>query len=183
MKIKFIMMTISLSALALAGCESTTPNSNMSAKNMNSNQAVVTSSSSTPTVANTAATKGCDNPNLSKEEYEKTRAECEKAKGSSTIGQGVNDSWLWFKTRAALATTSELRESTINVDVVNDVVTLKGSVASAAEKTKAETVAKGIDGVKSVKNELKVAPKDSMTNQMVNSKSTPAKSNTATNKK
>ena len=55
------------------------------------------------------------------------------------------------------------------VDVVNDVVTLKGSVASAAEKTKAEQVAKGIDGVKSVKNELKVAPNDSMTNTSSNS--------------
>ncbi|MEP6903952.1 MAG: BON domain-containing protein, partial [Actinomycetota bacterium] len=50
-------------------------------------------------------------------------------------------------------------------------------VGSAAEKEKAYTVAKGIEGVKSVKNELIVAKNDSMTNQMVNSGSTPAKSN------
>jgi hyperosmotically inducible protein len=50
------------------------------------------------------------------------------------------------------------------VDVVNDVVTLKGTVANANQKTKAEQVAKDIDGVKSVKNELKVAPNDSVTN-------------------
>jgi len=76
--------------------------------------------------------------------------------------------WLWVKTRAELLGTSDLRESTINVDVVNSVVTLKGTVADAAQKTKAEQVAKGIDGVKSVKNELKVQPNDSMTNQAVN---------------
>jgi hypothetical protein len=44
------------------------------------------------------------------------------------------------------------------------VITLKGTVATAAQKTKAEQVAKDIDGVKSVKNELKVAPNDSVTN-------------------
>src|SRR3712207_8288476 len=53
---------------------------------------------------------------------------------------------IWVKTRSALMTTNDLRESTINVDVVNDVVTLKGSVANAAQKTKAEQVAKGIEG-------------------------------------
>jgi len=66
-------------------------------------------------------------------------------------------------------TTNDLRESTINVDVVNDVVTLKGTVETAAEKTKAGQVAKDIDGVKSVTNELKVAPEDSMTNTSGNS--------------
>ncbi len=109
------------------------------------------------------------NANVSRADYDKSRADYEKDKGSSTIGSGANDSWLWFKTRAALLTTNDLRESTINVDVVNDVVTLKGSVATAAEKTKAEQVAKDIDGVKSVKNELKVAPADSMTNTSGNS--------------
>jgi len=76
--------------------------------------------------------------------------------------------WLWVKTRASLLSTNDLRDSTINVDVVNDVVTLKGTVASAAQKTKAEEVAKAIDGVKSVKNELKVAPNDSVTNMSSN---------------
>jgi len=109
------------------------------------------------------------NANVSREEYDKNRAEYEKEKGSSTIGTGVNDSWLWFKTRAALMTTSDLRESTINVDVVNDVITLKGTVATAAQKAKAEQVANGIEGKKSVKNELKVAPNDSMTNTSTNS--------------
>jgi len=182
MKTKFVIMTIGLSALALAGCESTTPNSNVNLRNANNNQAVIVNSNTNVPMTNTNVNRR-DNSNISKEEYDKNRAEYEKEKGKSTIGQGANDSWLWFKTRTALATTSELRESTINVDVVNDVVTLKGSVASAAEKTKAETVAKEIEGVKSVKNELMIAKNDSMTNQMVNGGSTPAKSNTAANKK
>ncbi|MDQ3800440.1 MAG: BON domain-containing protein, partial [Acidobacteriota bacterium] len=102
--------------------------------------------------------------NVTREEYNGRRAEYEKDRGESTIGQGANDSWLWFKTRAALLGANDLRDSTINVDVSNDVVTLRGTVANAAQKTRAEQVAKGIDGVKSVKNELKVAAGDSITN-------------------
>jgi len=145
--------------LAMNGCGTSVSNTNTNAnvRNANSNTAVLVNATATP-ASNSA------NANITREEYDKNRANYEKDKGSSTIGQGVNDSWLWFKTRTALLTTSDLRDSTINVDVVNDVVTLRGSVANAAEKAKAEQVAKGIDGVKSVKNELKVAPNDSVTN-------------------
>jgi hypothetical protein len=146
--------------LTMNGCGTSPANTNISAnvRNANSNTAILVNATATPTNTNTS------NANVTREEYDKNRAQYEKDKGSSTIGQGANDSWLWFKTRTALLTTSDLRESTINVDVVNDVVTLKGTVANAAQKTKAEQVAKGIDGVKSVKNELKVAPNDSVTN-------------------
>ena len=172
MKIKFITVGVAaLSAAALiAGSGTTTTNSNNGRANVtnlgtnNANVGAVVVNSNANTNANRWS-----NTNVTREEYDKNRAEYEREKGSSTIGSGANDSWLWFKTRAALLTTSDLRESTINVDVVNDVVTLKGTVADAAQKTKAEQVAKGIDGVKSVKNELKVAPKDSMTNTTSNS--------------
>jgi hypothetical protein len=179
MKIKSYVLTIGLSALAFAGC-STTSNTNVNAnlRNANSNVAVVVNNNANVTTTNTNANRWT-NSNVNREDYNKNRADYEKDKGDSTIGQGANDSWLWFKTRAALLSTNDLRESTINVDVVNDVVTLRGTVGSAAEKTKAEQVAKGIDGVKSVTNQLKVAANDSVTNQMVNGNT---KSNSNTNK-
>jgi hypothetical protein len=130
---------------------------NLGTNNANVGAVVVNSN------ANTNANRWA-NANVTREEYDKSRADYEKDKGSSTIGTGVNDSWLWFKTRAALLATSDLRESTINVDVVNEVITLKGTVATAAQKAKAEQVANGIEGKKKVVNELKVAPNDSMTN-------------------
>ena len=105
-----------------------------------------------------------DDRRMTREEYEKNKSDYEKDKGSGSIGTGANDSWLWFKTRAALMTTSDLRDSTIDVDVANDVITLKGTVATAAQKSKAEQVANGIEGKKKVVNQLKVAPNDSMTN-------------------
>ncbi len=72
--------------------------------------------------------------------------------------KGLKDGWLWVKTRGALAAVDELRDSTINVDVNDGVITLRGSVANAAQKAAAEKAANGIDGKKSVKNELKIDP-------------------------
>lgn len=159
MKFKFLSIVLGITALGFAGCESTANNANSNVRNTNANLV-----KATPTATPLDCSK------MTKEEYEKNKAQCERDKGSSTIGQGINDSWLWFKTRTALAAASDLRDSTINVDVSNDVVTLRGTVASAAQKASAEKVAKGIEGVKSVTNQLQVKPADSVTNQMVNGK-------------
>lgn len=151
---------IAIGSAAGMACESTS-NTNVRVSNMNANTAIVVNATVSPTPRR-------DNSTVSREDYDKNRSEYEREKGSSTIGQGINDSWLWFKTKTALATANDLRDSTINVDVVNDMITLKGTVATAAQKNQAETVAKTIEGQKGVKNELLVRAGDSMTNQMVN---------------
>ena len=175
-------LTIFTFAAALAvgsiGCETasnTTVNKNAMNGNVSNVGVVVNSNSNMAanTVMNT--NKVAMNSNVSRADYDKDRAKYEAEKGTSTIGQGANDSWIWFKTKGALATTSDLRDSTINVDVANDVVTLKGTVATKAESDKAASVAKGIEGVKSVTNQLKVDAKDSMTNQMTSSNTNTAK--------
>jgi hyperosmotically inducible protein len=135
-------------------------NANASANmNANSNVAVLVNNNSAMANSNRWA-----NANVSRADYDRDRAEYERDRGESKIGTGANDSWLWFKTRAALLGTSDLRESTINVDVENDVITLRGTVETAAQKAKAMQVANGIEGKKSVRDQLKVAPNDSMTN-------------------
>ncbi len=159
MRNTIILSLTALIAAGVTGCNTRDLNANTASRS-NSNVIVTT-----PTATRTPRPL---NANISKEDYDRDREEYERDRGSSTIGQGINDSWLWFKTRAALATTDDLRESTINVDVVNDVITLKGTVASQAQKTRAEQVAKEIEGQKGVKNELLVRSADSMTNQMVN---------------
>lgn len=95
---------------------------------------------------------------MTREEYEKNKESyTEEAKRlGRKIGTGANDGWLWTKTRAALAAEDDLRDSTINVDVENEVVTLSGTVANAAQKRKAEDVARGIEGVKNVRSQLTI---------------------------
>lgn len=169
-------ISASLIFAACGGTESNGIANTTNARNSNNpNTAVVVNSNNNTVVSTTNTNTGGNsnrygNANITREEYEKNKADYDKDRGSSTIGQGANDMWLWVKTRSALLTTDDLRESTINVDVVNDVVTLKGSVANAAQKAKAEQVAKGIKDVKSVNNQLQVKPADSMTNQMTDGK-------------
>ena len=79
---------------------------------------------------------------------------------TSEIKQDSKDSWLTTKVKSALAADVGLKTLTgINVDTSGSVVTLKGSVDTAANKSRAEQVARGVEGVTSVKNELSVQAK------------------------
>lgn len=179
-----ILSFVAVLTMALIGCQSATntnvANTTKTNANANSNVAVVVPNNSNA-AANTGSvtsTGSNTNYNVSRADYDKDRAKYEAQKGASTIGQGANDSWIWFKTKGALAASNDLRDSTINVDVSNDVITLKGTVATAAQKAAAETAAKGIEGQKGVKNELKVQANDSLTNQMTGSNTTTTNANT-----
>lgn len=96
---------------------------------------------------------------LSREDFEKAkdRFEKEARELGRKVGNGSDDLWLWTKTRSALAYTEDLRDSTINVDVDNNVITLSGTVANDAQKAKAEEIARSIEGVKSVTSNLQVS--------------------------
>ena len=141
-------------AMAFAGCGDTANyNANANANLVaNANTAVVTANANTNANTNTRRV-------LTREEYERDKARYQKeAKDAGrTVGSGLNDGWLWVKTRFELAAADDLRDSTINVDLNDDVVTLTGTVATPAQKAKAEAVAKAVEGVKSVKNLLKVS--------------------------
>lgn len=81
------------------------------------------------------------------------------ADASKKAGRKADDGWIKSKIYAQYMTewTTVLDDSDIDVDVNKGVVTLKGTVKSAAARTKAVSIAKGTDGVKSVKNLLTVA--------------------------
>jgi len=153
-----LVLVSALAGLLLAaGCDTATntnTNTNSAVSNANVNTNVNANAN-----ANANTSRRTVNANISREEYERDKqsfAEDAKRLGR-TIGTGANDGWLWTKARAVLATTDDLRDSTINVDVDNAVVTLSGTVATQAQKTKAAQVAKGVEGVKSVRNNLVVS--------------------------
>ncbi len=93
---------------------------------------------------------------MTREDYEKNRSKYEKDVRSGTIGKGANDSWIWFKARGALATAGDLRDSVIDYSVDNSVVTISGTVLNEIQKEKAVSIVKNIDGVKAVKDLLKI---------------------------
>jgi hyperosmotically inducible protein len=84
----------------------------------------------------------------------------ERAKNRETVSRGTSNAALTTKVKTALASDAGAKTMTnIDVDSNNGVVTLKGKVDSADMKKKASDIAKKVDGVKSVKNELKVEKK------------------------
>jgi osmotically-inducible protein OsmY len=76
-----------------------------------------------------------------------------KASGES-IGDSLDDAWIHTKIRTKLVGQGELPGGSVNVDVKNNVVTLRGSVETKEQKARVEEVAKATEGVKSVRNML-----------------------------
>ncbi len=157
MKIRVLAIctVLAVAALGFIGCENMNTNSNANANgnaNMNANAATP---AATPTAS--AQTRGNYTEREAQEEREKAKANKE------TIGDTLDDAWIHTKIVAKLIANSTTPERKINVDVVKSVVTLRGTVDSAEEKSAAEKTAKDTDGVKSVVNQLKVAPAAKMT--------------------
>jgi osmotically-inducible protein OsmY len=149
---KLVIGVCTIFAAAAIGCQ--TANNNM---NGNANLTAANANANTNANRNVNANPPL-NANISRAEYEQdkeTWAE-EARRLGRTIATGVNDGWLWTKTRALLASENELRDSTIEVDVENGVITLSGSVATDQQKTTAGRIAQGVDGVESVRNNLAV---------------------------
>lgn len=97
---------------------------------------------------------------LTRDEYteEHARAERERAKQSNeTVGSSIDDAWLHTKIVSKLMANSTTPERKINVDVNNNVVTLRGTVENPQQKAEAERVARETEGVRQVNNQLKVA--------------------------
>lgn len=68
----------------------------------------------------------------------------------------VTDSWVTSKTKIALFSDDRVKGSQVKVETIAGVVHLRGKVDSAEAKAAATSVAQGIEGVKSVKNDLQV---------------------------
>jgi hyperosmotically inducible periplasmic protein len=68
----------------------------------------------------------------------------------------MTDTWLTAKTKIALFADARVKGSEITVETTQGAMMIRGKVDSEAAKAAAEGIAKRIDGVKSVKNELQV---------------------------
>jgi hyperosmotically inducible protein len=84
----------------------------------------------------------------------------ERANNREKVATTASNATLTGKVKSALASDAGAKTMTnINVDSNNGVVTLKGKVDSADMKKKAGDIAKKVEGVKSVKNQLTVEKK------------------------
>lgn len=87
-----------------------------------------------------------------RDERQEVRTEAKQA--TNTAAGVVDNAALTTKVKAALLADEMVKGTQINVDSSNGVVSLNGTVDSAAHKTRAEEVAKGVSGVTRVQNNL-----------------------------
>ncbi len=81
---------------------------------------------------------------------------CGSTRTQEGTGEYVDDSVITTKVKAAIFNDPTLKVNEINVETFKGVVQLSGFVRSQADIDKAVQVARGITGVKSVKNDMRV---------------------------
>jgi hyperosmotically inducible periplasmic protein len=70
--------------------------------------------------------------------------------------EAVSDSWLTSKTKIALFADDRVKGKDVRVETVNGEVFLRGKIDSQEAKAASEQIAKSVEGVKKVKNDLQV---------------------------
>ena len=80
------------------------------------------------------------------------------ANANAARDSGRSDSWITAKVKLAMLADSRVSGFATDVDTNGGVVTLSGKVDEQTNKSAAEEVTRGIEGVKSVNNQLQVVP-------------------------
>lgn len=83
---------------------------------------------------------------------------CAVTRDQSTVGQFVDDSAITTQVKARFAESPEVSAMSINVETLNGTVQLAGFAKSANERNAAESIARKVSGVKSVKNDIVIRP-------------------------
>jgi len=85
-------------------------------------------------------------------------AGCASGPQKEGTGEYVDDAVITTKVKAALVQDSTVKATEVKVDTFKGVVQLSGFVSTREEMSKAAEIARGVSGVKSVKNNISLKP-------------------------
>lgn len=83
---------------------------------------------------------------------------CAVSRGQESVGAYVDDVGITTLVKSRFYEDKDVAGSSIGVETLNGTVMLSGFAKSNMERNKADTIAQGVRGVKSVKNEIAVRP-------------------------
>ena len=81
---------------------------------------------------------------------------CSSTSKEKSTGEYLDDAVITTKVKAAFVEDDDLKATEIQVETFKGVVQLSGFVAQRSHIGKAEQVARGVKGVKSVKNDIRL---------------------------
>ncbi len=87
-----------------------------------------------------------------------TTAGCAVTRGQESVGAYVDDTVITSRVKARFAEDKTVAATSIRVETLNGTVMLSGFAKNKTEKSTAEALARQVDGVKSVRNEIAVRP-------------------------
>ncbi len=85
-----------------------------------------------------------------------TMTGCAVTRNQSTVGEYIDDTAITTSVKARFVENKSVDASSISVETLNGTVLLSGFAKNVTEKATAESIARGVKGVKSVKNEITV---------------------------
>ncbi|HSN79980.1 MAG TPA: BON domain-containing protein [Rhodoferax sp.] len=87
-----------------------------------------------------------------------TASGCAVNRGQETVGAYIDDTTITTQIKSQFLDNKDVAGTSISVETLNGVVLLSGFAKSATEKSTAESIARKVNGVKSVRNEIIVQP-------------------------
>jgi hyperosmotically inducible protein len=81
---------------------------------------------------------------------------CAGSRTQESTGEYLSDTWITTKVKAALVDDSVVKATEVNVETFKGAVQLSGFVSSDAAMDQAVVVARNIEGVTSVKNDMRI---------------------------
>ena len=83
---------------------------------------------------------------------------CAVSRGQETVGAYVDDAGITTLVKSRFFEDKDVAGSSISVETLKGTVLLSGFAKNALERNKAETIARGVKGVTSVRNEIAIRP-------------------------
>ncbi len=87
-----------------------------------------------------------------------TATGCAVTRGQETVGAYVDDTAITTRIKAQFAESKAVAATSIRVETLNGTVMLSGFAKNTTERQEAERIARNVNGVRSVKNEIAVRP-------------------------
>lgn len=83
---------------------------------------------------------------------------CAVSRGQESLGTYIDDTGITTAVKSKFFEDKDVAGSSISVETLNGTVMLSGFAKSALERNKAETIARSVKGVTSIKNQIAIRP-------------------------
>lgn len=87
-----------------------------------------------------------------------TETGCAVTRGQESVGAYVDDTTITTRVKSRFVENTDVDASAISVETLKGTVMLSGFAKSMREKSTAEEIARSVNGVKEVKNEIAIRP-------------------------